>query len=108
MQASGILGVNQGDPLTALHVDLTVRDLQEYNQLLTSMGLEGNGKREARRSLCNFMELCSFQELHRCRARPRRKGHLQATNIDFAMGSTDALIDSLLPTQNILPMRESL
>ena len=37
--------MNQGDPLTDLRVDLTVRDLGEYNQLLTTLGLEGNGNK---------------------------------------------------------------
>ncbi|MEI9981502.1 MAG: hypothetical protein WDN23_21425 [Edaphobacter sp.] len=40
-EASGILGVNMGDPLTDMRVDLTVRDLSEFNQLLTTLDLEG-------------------------------------------------------------------
>ena len=47
LEASGVLGVNEGDRLTALRVDLTVRDLAEYDQLLTTLDLEGNGKRGA-------------------------------------------------------------
>ena len=37
----GVLGVNAGDPLTALNVDLQVRDLGEYDQLLRTLGLAG-------------------------------------------------------------------
>ena len=45
MEASGLLGVNLGDRLTDLRVDLTVRDLDEFNQLLTTLDLEGFGKK---------------------------------------------------------------
>ena len=44
-EASGVLGVNKGDPLTALRVDMTTRDLGEYNQLLQTLGFEANGKK---------------------------------------------------------------
>ena len=37
-EANGILGVNQGDPLTDLKVDMTVRDLGEFDQLLQTLG----------------------------------------------------------------------
>ena len=40
-----MLGVNVGDPLTALRVDLKVRDLGEFDQLLQTLGLEANGKK---------------------------------------------------------------
>ena len=43
-EASGVLGVNEGDRLTGLRVDMTVRDLSEYNQLLTDAGLGGEWK----------------------------------------------------------------
>ena len=43
--ATGVLGVNHGDPLTALHVDLEAHDLGEFDQLLTTLDLEGNGKK---------------------------------------------------------------
>ena len=44
-EASGILGVNDGDPLTNLKVDMTVRDLGEFDQLLQTLGFEANGKK---------------------------------------------------------------
>ncbi len=34
-------GGEQGDPLTALKVDLSVRDLGEYDQLLQTLGVSG-------------------------------------------------------------------
>lgn len=45
LEGSGILGVNAGDPLTALRVDLIVRDLGEYDQLLQTLGFAANGKK---------------------------------------------------------------
>ena len=44
-EANGILGVNEGDPLTDLRVDMTVRDLGEFDQLLQTLGFEANGKK---------------------------------------------------------------
>lgn len=96
VQASGILGVNRGDPLTALHVDLTVRDLEEYNQLLTSLGLEGGGKKGSAAIPVKLHGALHFTGTAQGVARDLDvKGHLQASNIEFAMGSTDALVDSL-------------
>ena len=45
VDASGVLGVNKGDPLTALRLDASVRDLGEYDQLLTTLGVQSNGKK---------------------------------------------------------------
>ena len=45
LEASGMLGVNLGDPLTALRVDLQVRELEEYDQLLQTLGFAANGKK---------------------------------------------------------------
>jgi translocation and assembly module TamB len=97
LQASGILGVNRGDPLTALHVDLTVRDLAEYDQLLTTLGLEGGGRKGAAAIPVTLHGALHFIGVAQGAARNLDlKGHLQAANVEFAMGSTDALIDSLV------------
>ena len=45
LEASGVLGVNKGDPMTSLRLDLLVRDLGEYDQLLQTVGFENNGKK---------------------------------------------------------------
>jgi translocation and assembly module TamB len=104
MQASGILGVNKGDPLTALQVDLTVRDLAEYNQLLTSLGLEGEGKKGSAAIPVKLHGAVHFAGTAQGIARDLDvKGHLQASNIEFAMGSTDALIDSLVADAEYSP-----
>lgn len=104
VQASGILGVNQGDPLTALRVELTVRDLGEYNQLLTSLGLEGEGKKGSEAIPVKLHGDLHFSGTARGMARDLDvKGHVQASNIEFAMGSTDALIDSLVADAEYSP-----
>lgn len=104
VQAAGILGVNRGDPLTALHVDLTVRDLEEYNQLLTSLGLEGGGHKGSAAIPVKLHGALHFSGTAQGIARDLNvKGHLQAADIEFAMGSTDALIDSLVADAEYSP-----
>jgi translocation and assembly module TamB len=46
-EVTGVLGVNQGDPLTSLKADMTVRDLGEFDQLLQTLGFSANGKKGA-------------------------------------------------------------
>lgn len=104
VQASGLLGVNRGDPLTALHVDLMVRDLGEYNQLLTSLGLEGNGKKGSAAIPVKLHGTLHFVGTAHGMARDLDvKGHVQASEIEFAMGSTDALMDSLVADAEYSP-----
>ncbi|MHB1022147.1 MAG: translocation/assembly module TamB domain-containing protein [Acidobacteriaceae bacterium] len=45
LEASGILGVADGDGKTALRTDLTTRDLSEFNQLLLTLGWEAYGRK---------------------------------------------------------------
>lgn len=104
VQASGILGVNRGDPLTALHVDLSVRDLEEYNQLLTSLGLEGNGKKGSAAIPVKLHGVLHFSGTAQGVARDLDvKGHVQASDLEFEMGSTDVLIDSLVADAEYSP-----
>ena len=44
LTASGVLGVNVGDPLTNLQVNLETRDLGEFDQLLQTLAFEGEWK----------------------------------------------------------------
>ncbi|MBS1801572.1 MAG: translocation/assembly module TamB domain-containing protein [Acidobacteria bacterium] len=102
--ATGILGVNIGDPLTALHVDLTAHDLSEYNQLLTTLGLEANGKKGTAAIPVTLHGALHFTGTAQGAARDLDvKGHVEANNIEFAMGSTDALIDSLVADAEYSP-----
>ncbi|WP_348268475.1 translocation/assembly module TamB domain-containing protein [Edaphobacter paludis] len=104
IDASGILGVNEGDPLTALRVDLTVRDLGEYNQLLLTLGLEGNGKKGAAAIPVVLHGALQFNGTARGAIRDLDvKGHLDASNVEAKIGTTDALIDSLVANAEYSP-----
>jgi translocation and assembly module TamB len=103
-EASGVLGVNEGDPLTDLRVDLTVRDLSEYNQLLTTLDLEGNGKRGTAAIPVMLHGAMQFNGTARGKiANLDVKGHLQSTNAEFALGTTDVLLDSVVADAEYSP-----
>jgi translocation and assembly module TamB len=103
-EASGVLGVNEGDALTALKVDLTVRDLSEYNQLLTTLDLEANGKRGRAAIPVTLHGAMVFNGTANGRiADLDVKGHLQATDAEFALGTTDVLIDSVVTDAEYSP-----
>jgi translocation and assembly module TamB len=104
LEASGVLGVNEGDPLTDLRVDLTVRDLSEYNQLLTTLDLEANGKRGTAAIPVNLHGALQFNGTAKGRiADLDVKGHMQATNAEFALGTTDVLLDSVVADAEYSP-----
>jgi translocation and assembly module TamB len=103
-EASGVLGVNAGDPLTDLRVDLTARDLSEFNQLLTTLDLEGNGKRGTAAIPVVLHGAMQFNGTAKGRiADLDVKGHMQATNAEFALGTTDVLIDSVVADAEYSP-----
>jgi translocation and assembly module TamB len=103
-EASGVLGVNEGDPLTDLRVDMTVRDLSEYNQLLTTLDLEGNGKRGTAAIPVVLHGAMQFNGTAKGRiADLDVNGHMQATNAEFALGTTDVLIDSVVTDAEYSP-----
>ena len=102
--ASGVLGVNLGDSLTALNVNLTVRDLGEYNQLLTTLGLEGNGNKGSAAIPVVLHGALEFNGTARGEARDLNvKGHVQATTLELALGSMDVQIDSLVADAEYSP-----
>ena len=87
LDANGVLGVNIGDKLTALNVNLNVHDLGEYDRLLTTIGLEGNGKKGAKAIPITLHGSAAFQGTARGEiARLEFKGHLQADNLDVRLG----------------------
>jgi translocation and assembly module TamB len=103
-EASGVLGVNLGDRLTDLRVDLTVRDLGEYNQLLTTLDLEGNGKRGTAAIPVVLHGALQFNGTARGKiADLDVKGHMQATNAEFVLGTTDVLLDSVVTDAEYSP-----
>ena len=87
LTASGVLGVNAGDPLTALKVDLSVRDLGEYDQLLRTLGLTGNGKTGSAAIPVNLHGTAVFHGTARgAIAKLDVKGHLEADNLEVRLG----------------------
>ena len=83
----GVLGVNTGDPLTRLNVDLKLRDLSEYDRLLKTLGVASGGKQGAAAIPIALHGEASFRgtasgEL----AKLDVKGHLEANNIDVLLG----------------------
>jgi translocation and assembly module TamB len=103
-EASGVLGVNEGDPLTDLRVDMTVRDLSEFNQLLTTLDLEGNGKKGTAAIPVTLHGAMQFNGTAKGMiADLDVKGHLQATNAELALGTTDVLIDSVVTDAEYSP-----
>ncbi len=87
LSASGVLGVNLGDRLTALKVDLSLRDLGEYDQLLRTLGLTGNGKKG---SAAIPVALHGSAQFHGTAtgaiAKLDVKGHLEANNLELLLG----------------------
>jgi translocation and assembly module TamB len=74
---------------------MTVRDLSEYNQLLTTLDLEGNGKRGTAAIPVLLHGAMQFNGMARGRiADLDVKGHLQVTNAEFKLNATDVMIDS--------------
>jgi translocation and assembly module TamB len=91
LTANGVLGVNVGDPLTALNVNLTVKDLSEYDTLLTTLGLAGNGRKGAKAIPVNLHGTAVFQGTARGEiAKLDVKGHLQANNLEVRLGDFTA------------------
>ncbi|GGA76770.1 hypothetical protein GCM10011507_30090 [Edaphobacter acidisoli] len=96
LEASGVLGVNNGDALTMLRTDLTVSNLGDFDQLLTTLDLEANGKRGAAAIPVVLHGSLQFNGTARGAVRDLDvKGHVQAENVEFALDQTDASIDSV-------------
>ncbi len=109
LEASGVLGVNKGDPLTALRVDLTVRDLGEYDQLLQTLGFEANGKKG---SAAIPVVLHGTMGFTGTASGPIAdldvKGHLQATQVEVKLGAgttqqADVQVDSVIADAEFAP-----
>ena len=109
LNASGVLGVNAGDPLTALQVNLSVRDLGEYDQLLQTLGLESNGKKG---SAAIPLVLHGGLEFQGSASGPIAdldvKGHLQAQQVEVKLGAgetqqADVLMDSVIADAEFSP-----
>jgi translocation and assembly module TamB len=96
-EATGILGVNNGDPLTNLKADMTIRDLGEFDQLLQTLGFEANGKKGSAAIPVVLHGGLTFHGTVSGRAADLDwKGNLQGTQLEVKLGTElDTLIDSL-------------
>ena len=108
LNASGVLGVNKGDPLTFLRADVTVRDLGEYNQLLTTLGVQANGKKGSAALPVVLHGTLGFNgSASGPIANLDLKGHLQATQIEAKLGEgdtqTDVQVDSVIADGEFSP-----
>lgn len=97
-EASGILGVDDGDPLTGLKVDMSVRDLSEFDQLLQTLGFAANGKKG---TAAIPVVLHGGLLFHGTASGPVAdldvKGHLQGSQLEVKLGTTlDTLVDSVV------------
>lgn len=97
-EASGVLGVNEGDPLTNLRADMTVRDLGEFDQLLQTLGFEANGKKGTAAIPVVLHGGVIFHGTVSGRAADLDwKGHLQGSQLEVKLGTElDTQIDSLV------------
>ncbi len=105
LDASGVLGVNKGDPLTSLRVDLSVRDLAEYDQLLQTLGFEANGKKGSAAIPVVLHGSVGFNGTAKgAISNLDVKGHLQATDLAVKLGTqADVHIDSVVAEAEYAP-----
>jgi translocation and assembly module TamB len=101
-EATGVLGVEDGDPLTNLKVDTTIRDLGEFDQLLHTLGFEENGRKGTAAIPLTLHGGMTFHGTAMGRADDLDvKGHVQGSQIEVKLGSalglgTDTVVDSVV------------
>ena len=97
LTAHGVLGVDVGDPLTALQVNLQAHDLGEFDQLLQTLGLQANGKKGTAAIPVVLHGSMDFTGSAKGAVRNLDvKGHLVSDNVEFKLGTTDVQLDSVL------------
>jgi translocation and assembly module TamB len=105
-EASGVLGVEDGDRLTNLKVDTTIRDLGEFDQLLHTLGFEENGRKG---TAAIPVALHGGMAFHGTAMGPAHdldvKGHVQGSQIEVKLGADsgtglgigeDTVVDSVV------------
>ncbi|MBS1814376.1 MAG: translocation/assembly module TamB domain-containing protein [Acidobacteria bacterium] len=105
LTASGVLGVNRGDPLTSLQMDAQFHDLGEFDSILNAIGYEQNGKKG---SAALPIVLHGQAAFHGTASGPIKalnvKGHLNAQQLEAKLGSTaDILLDSIVADADYSP-----
>lgn len=105
LSVNGVLGVNNGDPLTNLQVNLQARDLSEFDQTLQTLGFEANGKRGSAAIPVDLHGTMSFVGTAKGAVRTLDvKGHLTANDLAVHLGSeADIHIDSVVADAEYAP-----
>jgi translocation and assembly module TamB len=103
--SSGVLGVNNGDPLTSLQVNLQTRDLGEFDQLLQTLNFEANGKKGSAAIPVVLHGTMGFTGTTRGAIRDLDvKGHLVANDLAVRLGRlADVHIDSVVSDAEYRP-----
>ena len=105
LTTNGVLGVNEGDPLTSLQVNLQAHDLGEFDQLLQTLGFEANGKKGTAAIPVVLHGTMGFVGSAKGAVRNLEvKGHLAADNVEVKLGTaTDVQIDSVVGDADYSP-----
>ena len=106
---SGVLGVNLGDPLTNLQVNLQTRDLGEFDQLLHTLAFEANGRKGTAAIPLLLHGNANFVGTTKGAIRDLDvKGHVMASDLtlqasDFGRSVPDVHIDSVVGSADYSP-----
>ncbi len=107
LEGKGVLGVNNGDPLTNLALNLQARDLAEFDQTLQILGVSANGKKGAAALPVVLHGSLAFNGTARGAIRNIDvKGHLNANDLEVKLGTTtDVQLDSVVADAEYAPSR---
>ena len=107
LTGSGVLGVNKGDPLTNLAVNVQARDLSEFDQALKTLGFSANGKKGTAALPIVLHGSLAFNGTAKGAIRDIDvKGHLAANHIEVQLGAaTDVQLDSVVADAEYAPSR---
>ena len=107
LTGAGTLGINKGDPLTNVAVNLNARDLSEFDRTLTVLGVAGNGKKGAAALPVVLHGSLAFNGTAKGAIRTIDvKGHLAANAVEVRYGTTtDVQLDSVVADAEYAPSR---
>jgi translocation and assembly module TamB len=105
LTGSGILGVNVGDPLTALQVNLATHDLGEFDQLLKTLDFRAQGKKGLAAVPVLLHGSMNFAGSARGEiANLDLKGHLEASDLALQLSDlADIQIDTVVGDAEFSP-----
>ncbi len=103
--ASGVLGINRGDPLTNLALNLQAQDLSEFDRTLQELGVSANGKKGTAALPVVLHGSLAFNGTAKGAIRNIDvKGHLAANAIEVKLGTTtDVQLDSVVADAEYAP-----